>query len=77
MSSSEYQQVHGTQTDQSFVQALYEAALGRSPDASGEQNWLGALSQGTSRAAVALGITESSEAQQHLSANLEFGFAIS
>jgi hypothetical protein len=74
--SPEYQHLHGTQTDQQFVDALYQGALGRAPDAAGEQGWLNGLSLGTSRPDVALGIAESSEAQLHLAANIENGFKL-
>jgi hypothetical protein len=74
--SPEYQNLHGQQSNQQFVDALYQAALGRAPDAAGEQGWLAALGQGSSRAAVALGFASSGEAQQHLAASIEIGFSI-
>ena len=76
IASPEYQSLHGTQTDQQFVDALYEGALGRSAEPGGEQGWMSALSQGSSRAAVALGIAESPEAQNHLSPEIETGFKL-
>jgi hypothetical protein len=74
--SAEYQNLHGQQSNQQFVDALYQAALGRAPDAAGEQSWVTALGQGSSRGAVALGFASSDEAQQHLAANIEIGFRI-
>ena len=76
ISSPEYQQVHGARNDQQFVDALYEGALGRPAEPAGEQAWETALSQGTPRAAVALGIAESTEAQFHLAPNIEGGYKL-
>jgi DNA-binding beta-propeller fold protein YncE len=76
ISSPEYQSLHPKQTDQQFVDALYQGALGRPPDAPGEQHYDTMLAQGVPRADVALFITGSPEAQQHLASNIEVGFNI-
>jgi hypothetical protein len=76
LASPEYTAKFGNPSNAQFVTALYEGALGRAPDASGEQGWLGALNGGTSRAAVALGIAESPEATSHLASQIEVGFRI-
>ncbi|MGH1573728.1 DUF4214 domain-containing protein [Methylobacterium sp. P31] len=70
LNSGEYAGQHAGETDQQFVDHLYTAALGRAADPSGEQSWLYALSHGSSRADVAVGIIESPEAQQHLAAQV-------
>lgn len=59
-----------TTTDTAYVNGLYEAALGRQADAGGLDFWVDALSSGTSRADIASGIINSSEAAGH--ANVEF-----
>jgi hypothetical protein len=56
LGSAEYQTTSIGQSDASFVQFLYNTALGRSPDASGFQGWDNALNTGTlSRADVVNG----------------------
>jgi len=59
-----------TTTDTAFVNGLYEAALGRNADDAGLDFWVNALSNGNSRADIASGIINSSEAADH--ANVEF-----
>ncbi|MGH1573397.1 DUF4214 domain-containing protein [Methylobacterium sp. P31] len=76
LNSGEYAGQHAGETDQQFVDHLYTAALGRAADPSGEQSWLHALSHGSSRADVAVGIIESPEAQQHLAAQVGQGWHI-
>lgn len=46
-----------------FIQSVYTTLLGRSADASGEENWLNALAHGASRADVIAAITGSDEGQ--------------
>ncbi|WP_267355685.1 MULTISPECIES: DUF4214 domain-containing protein [unclassified Methylobacterium] len=65
---SHLSQLAGGQSDSAFVESLYENALGRQADAGGLQAWTDALAHGTSRTDVAVGIAESTEAQQHLAA---------
>ncbi|GJE46823.1 hypothetical protein AEGHOMDF_6032 [Methylobacterium soli] len=72
--SPEYAAKFGALDDAAFLENLYEGALGRAPDATGAQAWLGALGQGSSRAEVAVGVTQSSEAQQHLLPLIETGW---
>ncbi|WP_267360773.1 MULTISPECIES: DUF4214 domain-containing protein [unclassified Methylobacterium] len=73
--SAEFQshlsQLAGRQNDNSFVESLYENALGRQADAGGLQAWTFALAHGTSRADLAVSIAESTEAQQHLAAQIQ------
>jgi Domain of unknown function (DUF4214) len=76
LSSQEYQNLHGSQTNQQFVDALYQDALGRPADPAGEQGWVSALAQGTPRGAVALGFATSPEAQQHLVGQVESGWQL-
>jgi hypothetical protein len=65
VSSQEFTSTHGVSND-AFVTALYEGALGRAPDAAGEASWVAALSNNTlSRSTVALDIAESPEAMNH------------
>lgn len=73
--SAEYGLGHPTaQTDQQFVDSLYQNALGRPAEAGGEKAWLDFLQAGASRAQVAVGIAESAEAQQHLAGHIEQGW---
>jgi hypothetical protein len=76
LNSSEYQTLHGPQTDQQFVDALYQAALGRAPDAPGEQQYETMLANGLPRGDVALFITGSPEAQVHFEPQIEYGFKL-
>ena len=56
-----------------FVTYLYEALLGRAPDASGLAHFTGALDTGTSRADVLVALSESGEHQQDTAAALAVG----
>jgi hypothetical protein len=76
ISSSEYQHRHGPQTDQQFVDALYQGALGRPADPGGEATWVLQLTHGAARGEVALGIAESPEAQAHLAPVIENSFRL-
>lgn len=76
INSAEYQNQHMGMTNTQFVDSLYVDALGRHADPSGLQGWLNALSGGASSAAVAVGIAESSEAQQHHLAQIEAGWLL-
>lgn len=59
-----------TISDTAFVQSLYESALGREADTSGQDFWVNALSNGTSRTDIASSIINSTEASSH--ADVEF-----
>lgn len=59
-----------TISDTAFVQSLYEAALGREADTAGQDFWVNALTNGTSRTDIASSIINSNEASSH--ANVEF-----
>lgn len=76
LTSSEYGNGHpGGQTNIQFVDSLYTNALGRAADPVGEQNFTQALDSGhLTRAQVAVAISESPEAQQHLASQVEVGW---
>jgi len=75
LTSTEYAGRHtGSVTDQHYVEDLYANALGRAPEAAGEQHWLSALAHGGTRAQVAVGIAESLEADQHLLDQVQTGW---
>jgi hypothetical protein len=76
LNSPEYQALNGNPSNSEFLAELYQDALGRAPDAAGFQVWSSALSSGISRASVALGISESPEAQQRLALNIEVGMRL-
>ncbi|MDR7040423.1 MULTISPECIES: DUF4214 domain-containing protein [Methylobacterium] len=77
LGSAEYGALHPTPlTDTQFVENLYADALGRAPDAGGQQYWVGVLGSGTPRADVAVGIAESPEAQQSFPIGVEQGWQI-
>jgi hypothetical protein len=75
LSSSEYTTRHGQQTNQQFVDTLYQDVFGATNSAA-EQGWVNSLSQGTSRAAVAVNFAQDSNVAQHLVPNIEVGFAL-
>lgn len=60
--------------DTHFVTGLYEYALGRPPERAGLDGWVAALSQGTTRADLAVEIAESPEARLHHLADIEAGW---
>ena len=62
LGSLEYFNLHGG-TNDTFVTALYQDVLGRTPDPSGRANWLQQLASGKSRAEVALAVLRSPEAR--------------
>jgi hypothetical protein len=65
--STEFQFLHSQQTDENYVESLYENGLGRTADAIGLQSWVGALQSGSlDRGGVLAGIAQSVEAQNHL-----------
>jgi hypothetical protein len=66
-SSAEFQADHAGQSATAYVTSLYQDGLGRAPDPSGLQNWVGAMQNGASQASVLLGIATSAEGQTHLS----------
>jgi len=68
--SPEFSSLHEAQTDTQYVSSLYEAGLGRMPDAPGLQFWESGLSSGAlTRADVLVGIGTSPEAAGHLTAS--------
>jgi VCBS repeat-containing protein len=74
LNSGEYAAKFGAMTDTAFIDALYQAALGRTPEAAGLQGWSQALASGMSRADVALGIASSPEAENHHHGAIEAGW---
>jgi hypothetical protein len=59
--SEEFARHPGTASGQGFIEHLYLAALGRTPEAAGLEGWATALASGLSRAELALAISESPE----------------
>jgi len=62
ITSSEFQNLYGTLSDQSFVTQLYQNVLGRSPDQAGLNFWVGQLEGGgQTREIILVGLAESPE----------------
>jgi len=61
VNSAEFQLKYGALDNEGFVSLLYQNVLGRAPDAAGLNNWVTQLENGTSRAQVLLGFSESAE----------------
>ncbi|AWI87083.1 hypothetical protein C0214_01170 [Methylobacterium sp. DM1] len=76
LNSAEYQSKFASLSNSAFVEELYENALGRQPEAGGFDAFTTALDNGTSRADVAVAITQSLEAQAHLAPVLEQGWVV-
>lgn len=75
LGSGEYAVLHPTMaSDADFIGSLYADALGRSAGTAEIGHWTDALSHGASRAAVAVSISESTEATLHLAARIETGW---
>jgi sugar lactone lactonase YvrE len=68
--SSEFFQNRGGGTNDGFLNALYQDALGRAVDPAGRAAWDAALAKGTTAGAVAAAILASSEYQQDVVQNL-------
>ena len=66
VNSSEYAALHGIQTDAQFLQTAFQGLLGRSPSTGEATSFLGELSAGVTRGAVAAGIAAGTESQTHL-----------
>ncbi len=75
INSSEYQGLHGSQTNQQFVDAMYTDVYG-SPNPAAEQTWLSSLSQGTLRAAVAVNFAQDWNVAQQLAPHIELGLNV-
>ena len=68
--SPEFMSLHAGQSDTAFVTSLYQSGLGRAPDPTGLQSYVGALGSGAAtRAGVLLAISTSPEAATHLTGN--------
>ncbi|GJE46219.1 hypothetical protein AEGHOMDF_5419 [Methylobacterium soli] len=68
LSTPENQAKYGSLANSAYVDALYENALGRHADADGLQFWTARLNSGTSRADLAVQLSDSAEAHTtHLS----------
>ena len=82
VASQEFANNVTTPSQAAFVNAIYEGALGRSADTPGLQGWEAILSNGgstggiTAATSVAVGIAESTEAQNHLAPRIETGFHV-
>lgn len=74
LASVEYTTKFGSLSDAGFVEHLYDGALGRSASDPGAVYWIDALQSGAARADIAVGISESAEAQSHLLAVIEAGY---
>lgn len=59
--SGEFQTNYGGLDNAEFVTLMYQNVLGRDPDATGLARWVGDLEDGTERAEVVLGFSESAE----------------
>jgi hypothetical protein len=60
-SSPEFQSATGGVSNAAFVDYVYQHALGRAPDGSGNAYWTGQLDQGLSRGEMLIGFSESAE----------------
>ena len=76
VTSAEFQNVYGSLSDTAFVTLLYANVLHRLPDPGGLNGWLGALSQGVSRAEVLMGFSQSQEDINDLAAPVQQGLWI-
>ncbi len=61
LGSAEFLARFGQQDDAGFVATAYRQALGREPDAGGQNYWQGRLAEGLSRAEMLAGFSESTE----------------
>ena len=61
LSSDEFYANAGGGTDSGWIDALYQAVLGRPADAPGKANWLAALNNGWTRTQIAYFFTDSTE----------------
>jgi hypothetical protein len=77
LDTPEFTASHPGLSNAQFVTSLYEHALDRAPDPGGFQFWTTELASGLSRADVALGLSESVEAQHHHLAQIEQGWQLS
>ena len=69
--SAEFEAKFGAATgNDAFVDVLYNNVLHRPADASGHANWVAALDHGSSREAVLVGFSESTENQAHVTTML-------
>ncbi|MGH1503524.1 MAG: DUF4214 domain-containing protein [Acidimicrobiales bacterium] len=59
--SGEFQQRYGSLSDAAFVERVYQNVMGRSPDASGRDFWIGQLRSGVTRGSMMVGFSESDE----------------
>ena len=54
--------VRASESNEAFVQGIYQGVLGRSADGGGLSGWVGAINSGTTRAQVVSNIVDSQEA---------------
>ncbi|KAB1078820.1 DUF4214 domain-containing protein [Methylobacterium soli] len=74
LATSESQAKYGSLANSSYVDALYENALGRHADADGLQFWTARLDSGTSRADLAVQLSDSAEAHTVHVGQIELGW---
>ena len=75
LGSAEYLGANGAaETSLHFIQGLYESALGRTASNTEIDAWANALTQGATRADVAVGIADSAEARAYLAPRIESGY---
>jgi Ca2+-binding RTX toxin-like protein len=73
VASAEFQARFGALNNQSFVEQLYQFALGRTGDPGGIANWVALLNGGASRGQVVVGFSESAENVGRTAATLNAG----
>ena len=61
LESAEFQARYGALGNEAFVNSLYTNVLHRAGEAAGVAHWVGKLEQGTARAEVLMGFSESGE----------------
>lgn len=76
LASPEYQARFGARDAATFIDDLYDGALGRDPDPAGLAFYEAALASGQSRAAVALAISDSPEANAVRLGEIETGWHV-
>jgi hypothetical protein len=69
--SSEFDAAYGDLDDEAFVELVYSNVLGRSPDTSGAQYWVGQLRAGRTRGSLMAGFSESPEYVRAMAAEVD------
>ena len=71
VNSTEFSNTYGALSDSAFVELLYQNVLNRPADTNGLSNWVGKLEEGSSRAEVLLGFSNSAEFQRRTNSGLD------